>query len=125
MTHTPDAHPCLNCGACCAAFRVSFYWAEASMRSLPDAMTEKVNDWHLCMAGSWARQPRCVALEGEVGKATRCSVYDARPSPCREVQPGDSQCTAARNKHQLPPLILSQVARSIFQPLAEAVRSNE
>jgi len=22
-------NPCLSCGACCAAFRVSFYWREA------------------------------------------------------------------------------------------------
>ena len=22
-------HPCLSCGACCAHFRASFYWAEA------------------------------------------------------------------------------------------------
>ncbi|MBR7358785.1 YkgJ family cysteine cluster protein, partial [Klebsiella pneumoniae] len=25
-----DINPCMTCGACCAYFRVSFYWAEAS-----------------------------------------------------------------------------------------------
>ncbi|MBB8903342.1 YkgJ family cysteine cluster protein, partial [Escherichia coli] len=24
-----DLNPCITCGACCAFFRVSFYWAEA------------------------------------------------------------------------------------------------
>ncbi|OZZ73507.1 zinc/iron-chelating domain-containing protein, partial [Klebsiella pneumoniae] len=24
-----EINPCMTCGACCAYFRVSFYWAEA------------------------------------------------------------------------------------------------
>ncbi|EEX7666747.1 YkgJ family cysteine cluster protein, partial [Escherichia coli] len=24
-----NPNPCMTCGACCAFFRVSFYWAEA------------------------------------------------------------------------------------------------
>ncbi|EMK5322830.1 YkgJ family cysteine cluster protein, partial [Escherichia coli] len=24
-----NLNPCMTCGACCAFFRVSFYWAEA------------------------------------------------------------------------------------------------
>ncbi|HBP8873638.1 TPA: YkgJ family cysteine cluster protein, partial [Escherichia coli] len=24
-----NPNPCMRCGACCAFFRVSFYWAEA------------------------------------------------------------------------------------------------
>ena len=29
-------NPCQSCGACCAAYRVSFYWAEGE--GLPEAM---------------------------------------------------------------------------------------
>ena len=36
------ANPCLDCGACCASFRVSFYWSEAEARGLPAEMTEQV-----------------------------------------------------------------------------------
>lgn len=25
----PENNPCVSCGACCAYFRVSFYWAES------------------------------------------------------------------------------------------------
>ena len=31
------AHPCLRCGACCAAFRVAFHWSEA-MPHKPDGV---------------------------------------------------------------------------------------
>ena len=33
---------CQQCGACCAFFRVSFYWAEALPPELPDSCTEQV-----------------------------------------------------------------------------------
>jgi hypothetical protein len=29
---------CRDCGACCASFRVSFYWAEADAFGLPEAV---------------------------------------------------------------------------------------
>ncbi|MES2467997.1 MAG: YkgJ family cysteine cluster protein [Verrucomicrobiota bacterium] len=107
IVHEADpstAHPCLSCGACCATFRVSFYWAEAATRGLPPGLTEKVNPWLSCMAGTNAAAPRCAALEGQIGIRTGCRVYPQRPSPCREVQPGDSQCAKARANHGLPPL---------------------
>ena len=98
------AGPCLTCGACCGAFRVSFYWAEAEVRGLPEPATEKVNPWLSCMAGTNAERPRCAALEGTIGREVACRVYAARPSPCREVEPGDDKCRRARALHGLPPL---------------------
>ncbi|PHM54890.1 hypothetical protein Xhom_02856 [Xenorhabdus hominickii] len=42
---------CINCGACCAYFRVSFYWAEAEDGggTVPTAITEKLNNFMRCM----------------------------------------------------------------------------
>lgn len=97
-------NPCLDCGACCASFRVSFYWSEAEARGVPAALTEQVNAWFSCMAGTNQAHPRCTALEGQVGGATHCRVYAQRPSPCREVEAGDSQCAKARARHGLPAL---------------------
>lgn len=37
-----------------------------------------------CMKGTDRFPPRCIVLEGEVGQAVRCSIYDARPQVCRE-----------------------------------------
>jgi Fe-S-cluster containining protein len=101
ITQTEES-PCTTCGACCASFRVSFYFAEAIANHLPETAVERINDRYSCMAGTNSEAPRCMALKGEVGESTVCSVYAQRPSPCREVQPGDSQCLIARAKHGLP-----------------------
>lgn len=97
-------HPCLNCGACCATFRVSFYWAEALSLDLPQQLTEQVNPWYSCMAGTNQIPSRCQALEGEIGQSSRCRIYPQRPSPCHELQAGDEKCRKARLKHGLAPL---------------------
>jgi Fe-S-cluster containining protein len=52
-----DSNPCLDCGACCASFRVSFYWSEAEARGLPAELTEQVNAWFSCMAGTNQARP--------------------------------------------------------------------
>ncbi|WP_296943661.1 YkgJ family cysteine cluster protein [uncultured Massilia sp.] len=99
-----DDNPCLACGACCMRYRVSFYWAEADERGLPAGWTEQVNAHYACMAGTHAAQPRCAALETGPGGAVACRVYPHRPSPCREVEPGDETCRRARARHGLAPL---------------------
>ena len=85
-------------------YRVSFYWADADARGLPAALTEQLDFFHACMAGTNAARPRCIAVRGEPGGTVTCSVYEQRPQPCREVQIGDDQCRHARRKHGLPPL---------------------
>jgi uncharacterized protein len=95
---------CQLCGACCAALRVSFYWREAPQRGLSDALVEKVSPHLVSMRGTNRREPRCAALEGEIGKEVACRVYQARPSPCRELQPGEEKCNRARARHGLAPL---------------------
>ena len=97
--------PCQQCGACCAAFRVSFYWTESLASGLSDTLIEQVSAHMACMAGTNGREPRCLALQGEVGKEVTCTAYAWRPSPCREVQPGDEKCTRARARYGLEPLL--------------------
>lgn len=92
---------CQQCGACCASFRVSFYWAEAPQGGLPDDLVEPVTPHLACMAGTNQPVPRCRALAGEVGQEVTCTVYPSRPSACREVQPGSEKCNRARARHGL------------------------
>ncbi|MFY7855105.1 MAG: YkgJ family cysteine cluster protein [Rubrivivax sp.] len=95
---------CQRCGACCACFRVSFYWGEADDApggTVPAALTEPVSPLHRCMRGTSRTPSRCVALEGRVGESVRCGIYAQRSSTCREVQPGDAQCLKARRAHGL------------------------
>ena len=98
---TSDANHCLDCGACCAFFRVSFYWAEAEARGIPADLTEPINPRFSCMAGTNQAAPHCAALVGEVGARVSCRIYASRPSPCREVTPGDARCLTARARHGL------------------------
>lgn len=100
-----DLHPCQTCGACCATFRVSFYWAEASDApggSVPVALTEPVSPHLRCMRGTQTHPVRCVALEGDVGQSVSCGIYPLRSSTCKEVELGDPQCIKARLAHGLP-----------------------
>lgn len=89
MSHMP-ANPCLSCGACCAFYRASFYWAEAEDNGaggIPPDMTEKLNDFRLVMKGTSSIPPRCIALSGFIGLGVACSIYERRPSICRELEP--------------------------------------
>ncbi|WP_458069355.1 YkgJ family cysteine cluster protein [Rhodanobacter sp. BL-MT-08] len=104
-------HLCLQCGACCAFFRVAFHWSEAegvTGGSVPLALTEKLDPHRLAMRGTNEAKPRCVALVGVVGQAARCGIYEQRPSVCRDVEPSwefgraSAQCDKARLGHGLP-----------------------
>jgi Fe-S-cluster containining protein len=106
-------NPCLRCGACCAYYRVSFYWAEAEPflgGSVPTELTEPLSPYRAAMQGTLRPPARCVCLEGQIGDAVCCSIYEKRPSPCHELQPWDEngqpdeKCTRARTAHDLPPL---------------------
>lgn len=82
-----DDNICMACGACCAHYRVSFYWAEADDAPggvVPVHLTETVSPHLRCMKGTSSKPARCVALEGEVGKLVACTIYSQRPSTCRE-----------------------------------------
>lgn len=104
-------NPCLNCGACCACYRVSFYWAEAQPNGhVPEQLTVPVTPHRIAMLGTNQPRPRCVALLGDVGEQVRCSIYARRPTPCRDLKPSwsegiqNEQCDKARTAWGLPPL---------------------
>ncbi len=107
------SNPCLSCGACCAYYRASFYWAEADDApggSVPVAMTIQVTPMQRAMRGTDRTPARCCALHGQVGKSVACGIYALRASPCRDFQPSwegslhNPRCDAARQYWGLPPL---------------------
>ena len=112
---------CQSCGACCASFRVDFHPAElaggafAWGQGVPLPMTAPVTPATVRMRGSDATEPRCIALAGEVGKAVACTIYDGRPSPCREFATTDDACARARRRHGLPPLTMGLIPVSVGQ----------
>lgn len=108
-----DGNPCLDCGMCCVQFRVSFYWGEADDAPggfVPVALTEKLDPYRRCMTGSNTVPRRCVALEGQPGEHVSCTIYDRRPTPCREFPSHEAdgtpnpKCNELRAQIGLPPL---------------------
>lgn len=69
---------------------------------VPAEFTEKLDPHRLVMRGTQASQPHCIALQGTVGDAVSCGIYEQRPSVCREVTPAwefgapNPQCDKAR-----------------------------
>ncbi|EKN5089650.1 YkgJ family cysteine cluster protein [Yersinia enterocolitica] len=112
-----EINPCVSCGACCAYFRVSFYWSEAKDGggTVPSAMTEQVTPFISCMSGTNGKSSRCIALQGEVGQSVSCSIYNDRPPPCHEFeQSGEAgihnpYCDRARAHYGLPPLAVDNI----------------
>ncbi len=106
-------NPCITCGACCATFRVSFYWAEADPfvgGTVPPELTEKISSSLVAMKGTNQSACRCVALEGEIGGDIRCGIYEQRSSTCREFESGSEACLRARNRHGLTDSLIPTVA---------------
>jgi len=111
-------HPCQTCGACCAFFRVSFYWREAEeavddrLAPVPVELTDDRGDLYRSMKGTSSKHhTRCVALDGKVGEAVGCSIYSLRPTPCRDFhasfedgKTNQPRCDQARAKYGLAPL---------------------
>lgn len=114
---SPKKHPCLTCGACCASFRVAFYWREAESKDCKNAVPadsfEDLDGMSRCMKGTNDKHhPKCVALTGTIGKDAHCTIYENRPSPCRKFEASyedgtqNIRCDEARAKHGLRPLKL-------------------
>jgi hypothetical protein len=110
---TMPVNPCLSCGACCAFYRASFYWtegADSTPGGVPAELTEKLNDFRLSMKGTGGTTPRCIALNGFIGRRVSCSIYERRASVCREFEPAwqnntaNPRCDKARAAWGLAPL---------------------
>ncbi|AUT46101.1 YkgJ family cysteine cluster protein [Achromobacter sp. AONIH1] len=84
----PAANPCLDCGACCSHFRVSFYCGELAGENggqVPVELVTQLSPLRACMKGTEMGGGRCISLRGELGKPSiHCAIYENRPTPCRE-----------------------------------------
>lgn len=98
--------PCQTCGACCANFRVDFsiYELDEHGGTVPSTMADVINGTMCRMRGTDYVPIRCCALIGKVGEKASCGIYEWRPGPCRELEPGSYGCERARARHGLPEL---------------------
>jgi uncharacterized protein len=110
-----ELHPCVKCGACCASFRVAFYWREAESKdhksAVPEGYWHELSPLQRGMNGTDNKHhPKCCALKGRIGEKAYCTIYNNRPTPCRTFEASyengvaNERCDLARQKHGLKPL---------------------
>lgn len=96
-----QADHCRTCGACCA---FDSHWpsfttdSDGDIAAIPPAYVNAENTGMHCIGN------RCSALEGKVGAATTCLAYAVRPDVCRACEPGNAECSLARQSFGLPAL---------------------
>lgn len=103
---------CRSCGACCATYRVTMPRIELESRGgqVPDALTDPYTPTTACMREHPEHPRRCIALDGTIGVAVFCTIYERRPAACRDFAPlaaigiGDEACDDARRRYGLQPL---------------------
>lgn len=95
---------CQHCGACCreAYGSVTIERDEPFIVRHPDLVVDRGDYVEIRRAG-----PRCIALEGgpthslerfDPAAAYRCTVYDDRPTPCRDLERAGEHCLTARRR---------------------------
>jgi Fe-S-cluster containining protein len=101
MTDAPV--DCLQCGACCATFRVDFVQEELVSQGgkTPDSLAQTIGHGICRMNGTDHSSPRCTALQGEIGKRVHCAIYEFRPSVCDAFARDSHACLRARQKKGL------------------------
>lgn len=111
MSDFENLHPCQKCGACCAIFRVGFLRSEISVWQVPTtAIAETGGDIVNLKGTDKTHRPACTSLKGKVGQKVECSIYQNRPSPCRNFKASyedgyhQERCDSARRAHGLKPL---------------------
>lgn len=98
---------CQACGACCA---YSADWprfaleTQAEFEAIPREYVDDARGTMRCSGN------RCLALAGEVGVATACTIYALRPEVCRACQPGDASCATARARFGFAALTAAELA---------------
>jgi Fe-S-cluster containining protein len=78
---------CFHCGQCCQHFRVSFYHGELAAHGadgVPQELVTQITPHLACMKGTEMGGKACIALTHSQTDGYRCSIYESRPSPCRE-----------------------------------------
>lgn len=77
---------------------------------MPIELTEDLNDHLRVMKGTNQKDPRCIALDGQIGQSVQCTIYPKRSTTCQEFMPAwangqpNDHCDKARLAWGLAPL---------------------
>jgi|SRR6185503_3031279 len=109
---------CSKCGACCIYYSQGPFGVPVALSDTPPKKLvqigprlkydgEAYKEWNtnsymrsvpLAASMFFGREgfKKCVALNGELGQSVRCVIYESRPRPCVEFDPGSRACIRAR-----------------------------
>jgi Fe-S-cluster containining protein len=98
---------CITCGACCASPFVGEGYIQVNAEEekrldrlgLPVLEVMPGPDDRIVLLGTKENRQGdrvCVALDGRVGKQVFCTIYEHRPSLCRQFEAGSPECFEAR-----------------------------
>ena len=98
-------YECDGCGACCRVFPVYASAADGLCQPRIREEARQLQPWLQTPERAYRLFPlpfheTCCFLDAE----NRCTIYDTRPSICREFAPGSDQCQEARANAELPGL---------------------
>lgn len=101
---TEDVYECTKCGACCAKpgkitiFRKEIYdgLKEVINPALAKSTMPFGKDYTFIPNND--NSPRCLHLQGELGKNVACKIYSDRPAFCRMYEPGSTLCKKVRRE---------------------------
>ena len=98
---------CQSCGLCCChpLTKADGRAAYDRLLSYPAIQEVTYRWWHGQEqtdqeAGYWMRMRngQCIALDGELKKQVTCTIYEDRPSACRQFEAGSEACLRLREK---------------------------
>lgn len=105
-----DDLDCVTCGACCVSDYNAVDYVHLTDFDL-DQLTDEDHRLLVYVEDGFGKplcsiktvtdshgNCRCKALRGEVGDRVSCSIYEQRPTVCRQFSPGSSECSAAREQ---------------------------
>jgi len=96
---------CTECGACCAYKPNWIEVSELDRQRINDDTLINIGDsqHHMKMKWTGINKCRCVALDGRIGGAIVCTIYDKRPEICRLVERGSPICLFSLGYHDIAP----------------------
>jgi Fe-S-cluster containining protein len=95
---------CQACGACCRTFDVWLMDTDLDRFERAPHLLSLTVIAPGTAAGQWRFMRReqstgqCTALEGGL-RSCRCTIYEDRPTLCRDFQAGSEDCLDARRRH--------------------------
>jgi Fe-S-cluster containining protein len=125
VTNSSEPIPdCVKCGICCSFALVvpirsdepndaPVYWEIFA----DDAPDEPVIDQILPRD---METGNCANLDGTIGEQVGCTIYDKRPSPCREFEAGSDRCHEYRRIYGIEPQLDKATAAAICRKFETA-----